>query len=82
MTFRDEADLVAQIQPDTDGLILQDGQKRGIFLPVVWEQIASPRDFLRYLKNKAGLPLDHWSNSLQMWRYTTESFGAKFTPAT
>ena len=82
MTFRDEADLVAQIQPDTDGLILQDGQKRGIFLPVVWEQIASPRDFLRHLKNKAGLPLDHWSNSLQMWRYTTESFGAKFTPAT
>jgi hypothetical protein len=81
MTFRDEADLVAQIQPDTDGLILQDGQKRGIFLPVVWEQIAAPGDFLRHLKNKAGLPLDHWSDGLKVWRYTTESFGAKFTPA-
>ena len=81
MNFRDEADLVAQIQPDTDGLILQDGQKRGIFLPVVWEQIATPRDFLRHLKNKAGLPLDHWSDGLKVWRYTTESFGAKFGPA-
>ena len=81
MSFRDEADLVAQIQPDTDGLILQDGQKRGIFLPVVWQQIATPQDFLRHLKNKAGLPLDHWSDGLKVWRYTTESFGAKFGPA-
>ena len=81
MKFSDEADLVAQIQPDTDGLILQDGQKRGVFLPVMWEQIASPQDFVRHLKNKAGLPLDHWSDTLQAWLYTTESFGAKFAPA-
>ena len=59
MNFRDEADLVAQIQPDTDGLILRDGDKRGIFLPVVWEQISAPKEFLRHLKKKAGLPLDH-----------------------
>ena len=81
MRFNDEAHLVAQIQPDTDGLILQDGQKHGIFLPVMWEQIASPQDFVRNLKNKAGLPLDHWSNTLQAWLYTTESFGGKFAPA-
>ena len=77
MSFRSEADLVAQIQPDTDGLILQDDNKRGIFLPIVWEQIFEPREFLRYLKNKAGLPPDHWSDSIKCWRYTTESFGTK-----
>ncbi len=81
ITFKGEADLVAQIQPDTDGLILQDGDKRGIFLPVVWEQIAAPGEFLRNLKRKAGLPLDHWSDGIKVWRYTTESFGAKFKPA-
>ena len=81
MTFRGEANLVAQIQPDTDGLILQDGNKRGIFLPIVWEQISEPREFLRHLKNKAGLPLDHWSDGIKLWRYTTESFGTKFAPA-
>ena len=81
MKFSDEANLVAQIQPDMDGLILQDGQKHAVFLPVVWEQIASPQDFVRHLKNKAGLPLDHWSDTLQAWLYTTESFGAKFAPA-
>ena len=68
-------------QPDTDGLILQDGKKRGIFLPIVWEQISEPREFLRHLKNKAGLPLDHWSDGVKVWRYTTESFGIKFGPA-
>ena len=82
MTFRNEADLVAQLQPDTDGLILQDGKKRGIFLPIVWEQISEPHEFLRHLKNKAGLPLDHWSDGIKVWRYTTESFGDKFAPAT
>ncbi|MFP6688626.1 MAG: AmmeMemoRadiSam system protein B [Alphaproteobacteria bacterium] len=81
MTFRNEADLVVQLQPDTDGLILQDGKKRGIFLPIVWEQISEPREFLRHLKNKAGLPLDHWSDGIKVWRYTTESFGDKFAAA-
>lgn len=80
MTFQSEADLVAQIRPDTDGLILQDGNKRGIFLPIVWEQIHEPSEFLRHLKNKAGLPLDHWSDGIKLWRYTTESFGTKFAP--
>ena len=81
MEFDDEAHLAEQIQPDTDGLILSEGEKRGVFLPVVWEQISSPRDFVRRLKNKAGLPLDYWSDSLQVWRYTTETFSAKFSSA-
>ena len=81
MAFRNEADLVAQLQPDTDGLILQDGNKRGIFLPIVWEQISEPQQFLRHLKNKAGLPLDHWSDGLKVWRYSTESFDSNFSPA-
>ncbi len=81
MSFQSEADLVVQIQPDTDGLILQDGNKRGIFLPIVWEQIFEPREFLRHLKNKAGLPPDHWSDGIKLWRYTTESFGTKLSLA-
>ncbi|MDC0033316.1 AmmeMemoRadiSam system protein B [Alphaproteobacteria bacterium] len=81
MEFDDEAHLAEQIQPDKDGLILSDGDKSGVFLPVVWEQNSSPREFVRRLKNKAGLPLDYWSDSLQVWRYTTETFSAKFSAA-
>ncbi len=75
MEFRDEADLLAQIRPGIDGLILEDAGRRGTFLPSVWEQLPDRRQFLAHLKLKAGLPPDHWSPTLRVWRYTTESFG-------
>jgi hypothetical protein len=73
--FDDETDLIARLVPGVDGLILADRGRRGTFLPQVWEQLPEPRDFLRRLKEKAGLPADHWSDDLRIWRYRTESFG-------
>jgi AmmeMemoRadiSam system protein B/AmmeMemoRadiSam system protein A len=73
MTFTDEADLVSQIRPNIDGLILQDKGKRGVFLPAVWESLPEPQQFFTHLKRKAGLPLDHWSGTVQVWRYVTKS---------
>lgn len=75
LSFADEATLLAGIEPGIDGLILADAGRRGTFLPSVWEQLPEPRDFLRRLKEKAGLPADHWSRNLRVWRYRTESFG-------
>ena len=73
--FNSEQELLATIQPDVDGLILEDGGHRGTFLPSVWESLPDPRDFLQHLKQKAGLPADYWSDSLRVSRYRTESFG-------
>jgi AmmeMemoRadiSam system protein A len=75
MEFGSEADLVAQLRPGIDGLVLSDGMHRGTFLPSVWESLPDPQDFLNHLKMKAGLPMDHWSTHIQVERYTTESFG-------
>ncbi len=75
MMFRDEADLVRQIQPGVDGLILQDGPNRGTFLPSVWEGLPDPVDFLIHLKYKAGLAANHWSGGMEVYRYHAESFG-------
>ena len=77
MTFRDEADLLAQIRPGIDGLVLEDGFRRGTFLPSVWEQLPEARAFWRHLKRKAGLSEAHWSRTLRVSRYTTEEFGAE-----
>jgi len=74
MRFGSEQDLIAQIRPGIDGLILQEGHRRGTFLPSVWEQLPDARQFLRHLKQKAGLPSDYWSDTLQISRYTTEMF--------
>lgn len=75
LAFADEVELLAQLVPGSDGLILADAGRRGTFLPAVWEQLPAPEDFLRRLKEKAGLRPDHWSDAMRVWRYRTESFG-------
>lgn len=68
-------DLLAALNPDTDGLIIRDGDRQALFLPSVWEQLPDPAQFLAHLKVKAGLPANHWSDSFAAFRFTTESFG-------
>lgn len=69
-----EAELLAGLVPGRDGLIIEAGRARGTFLPAVWKDLPEPRDFLRHLKRKAGLPIDAWPDELEAWRYRTESF--------
>ncbi len=73
--FSAEADLLAQIRPGVDGLILQEGYRRGTFLPSVWEELPEKEHFLAHLKLKAGLPKTYWSESLRVFRYAAEYFG-------
>ena len=75
LRFDDQQDLLARIRPGVDGLILAEGVKRGTFLPSVWESLPVAADFLQHLKLKAGLPGNYWSDTVKVWRYTTESFG-------
>lgn len=70
--FVSEADLLAQLRPKIDGLVLQEKGRCGTFLPIVWEELPDPRLFLQCLKTKAGLPPDYWSGSIKVFRYTTE----------
>ncbi len=71
MSFNDEADLLSQLVPKEDGLILADNNHRGTFLPTVWQSLPTPEIFFRQLKVKAGLPQDYWSDTLQVYRYHT-----------
>jgi AmmeMemoRadiSam system protein A len=74
MTFTSEDDLLAQLRPGLDGLILSDGFHKGTFLPTVWESLQTPQEFFNHLKQKAGLPMHHWSDTIKVERYTTEGF--------
>ena len=76
MQFSSEEDLLKQVRPGVDGLILEFRHYRATFLPAVWESLPDPYVFLAQLKHKAGLPLDFWSPELRVERYTTEYFGA------
>jgi len=72
--FTSEKDLLAQLRPGVDGLILQAGYNKGTFLPSVWEQLSTPADFLKHLKVKAGLNMNDWPDNVQVFRYETISF--------
>ena len=71
MNVHSDEELLAQIKPGHDGLIIEKGVKRGTFLPSVWEQLPDPRDFLQHLKRKAGLSEDDQSPDIVYYRYTT-----------
>ncbi|ALP52710.1 hypothetical protein Tel_05840 [Candidatus Tenderia electrophaga] len=74
MQFDSQTDLITQLRPGIDGLIIQQDGHRGTFLPSVWEQLPEPEQFFAHLKLKAGLSPKHWSPSLRVWRYITTSF--------
>jgi AmmeMemoRadiSam system protein A len=71
MHINDEADLLRQLRPGIDGLIIASGKRRATFLPSVWEELHQPREFLMHLKHKAGWRSDAWPEDLKVWRYET-----------
>ncbi len=73
--FHSEEELLEQLRPGIDGVILQEDGRRGTFLPSVWEQLPDRRQFLEHLKLKAGLPPGYWSDSLRAYRYTAQEIG-------
>lgn len=70
-----EADLLRKMRVGMDGLEIEYGGCRGVLLPSVWEQLPDKHLFLQMLKMKAGIPPTFWSQRINVYRFTTESFG-------
>lgn len=71
-SFKDEQDLIKQLRPDIDGLIIAKSGRRATYLPAVWEQIKSKQQFVSELKRKAGIR--HKDCPDKAWRYTAEYY--------
>ncbi|MBC8267712.1 MAG: AmmeMemoRadiSam system protein B [Rhodospirillaceae bacterium] len=69
MSITSEEDLLKQLRPHIDGLIIEDQGMRALFLPSVWSQLPQPQQFLGHLKAKAGMASDHWSPTFKAWRF-------------
>ncbi|CDB54105.1 MAG: AmmeMemoRadiSam system protein B [Alphaproteobacteria bacterium] len=69
--FADEKELLTKIRPGVDGLIIRDGDRQGLFLPSVWEQLPGRQDFLNNLKLKAGMSPTYWSDNIKVYRFRT-----------
>jgi AmmeMemoRadiSam system protein B/AmmeMemoRadiSam system protein A len=69
LRFADEAELLAQLRPGEDGVILEHDGRRATFLPQVWESLPETRAFLAELMRKAGIPSDMRLARCKVWRY-------------
>jgi pyruvate formate lyase activating enzyme len=70
----DEGDLLRQLQPGGDGLVLDLEGQRAVFLPQVWTELPEPRAFLAALKRKAGWPTTFWSPRIRAWTFTVDAW--------
>jgi AmmeMemoRadiSam system protein A len=53
LPFAGLPDLYARLRRGVDGLQLESETRRGVFLPVMWEQLPEPREFVGHLLRKA-----------------------------
>ncbi len=72
MVFNDEKELMEQIVPFEDGIIIKDGIYQAVYLPSVWEQLPEKNLFMTSLKQKAGLLPDHFSKKFEAYKFRTE----------
>lgn len=77
IAFRDQADLIRQLVPHMDGLVLRWNHHRGTFLPQVWETLPSPAEFIAELKRKAGLARDFWADDVEILRFGVQKWGGR-----
>lgn len=69
-----EEDLLCQLRPGVDGLILDYRGDRALFLPQVWTTLPEPRAYLSALKRKAGWSAAFWSPGIRAWTFTAEAW--------
>jgi uncharacterized protein len=74
LAFDSEEALLAMLVPGSDGLVLEHGDRRGLFLPQVWESVPDPVEFLRHLKEKAGLPDGPLASDARVRRFAVAKF--------
>ena len=80
LEYSNGEDLLNQLRPGVDGVILRNGIQRATFLPQVWEQVPNPEDFLTHLCLKMGAPGDLWRRQLlRVETYQVEEFREKPT---
>ena len=70
--FDSDKDILAQLRPGVDGLIISSGACSATFLPAVWEKLPSTEVFLTQLKHKAGINPAHVPE--RAWVYQSDHY--------
>ena len=75
LQYENWQDLIAQLRPGLDGVLIRDGGRRATFLPQVWEKLPDPQNFMSHLCVKMGAPENYWqTKKLDVYTYQVEEF--------
>ena len=66
--------LIDQLVPGEDGLYIKDEHHSATFLPMVWQQLSEPAEFIDALFEKGGWISNTWPEHLEAWIYSGEEF--------
>ncbi|MGD9638088.1 MAG: AmmeMemoRadiSam system protein B [Alphaproteobacteria bacterium] len=74
LSFTNERELLDQIEPNIDGVIFQEKDKKlALLLPEVWSYIKDKKLFLNELKRQAGLDAYYWSSTITAGKFLTST---------
>lgn len=59
LSFADYGELINQLRPGLDGVMIIEGKKRALLLPQVWHRIPDKDQFLAVTAHKADIPRSH-----------------------
>lgn len=68
-----EEEALRALRRGIDGVVLEAGGRRAVFIPRMWDQLPDPGAFLFHLRRKAGLPAE-WLPGTRLRRFTAESY--------
>jgi len=75
LSYSDGDDLLKQLRPGIDGVIIKKGYRQATFLPQVWDQLPRKEEFLTHLCLKAGLNDNEWKKGhLEVSTYQVQAF--------
>ena len=78
LEYEDFDDLCDKVKPYEDGLILKYKGYHGTFLPQVWEQLPTPKEFLEHLSIKAGTNSLVYAKHPDIYRYRVDAIEEEF----
>jgi len=69
-----EASVIRTLIPGRDGVVFSYKRHHSTLLPHAWSECPRPLDFLKRLKERAGLAPDFWSSEVHLYRYPVRAF--------
>lgn len=75
-----QQELIAKLKAEHFGVMLQHHRRTAMFLPSVWKQMTSEKEFVSALLHKGGWPEDFWEPTMRVSFFSTYCIAGEYQP--